>query len=104
VFINQTRSLLSKLALDYDLRLCTSLDVSQIQNLLPTLTASLKTSQASEMIVGTGAVISVLPESELGKQIAKEKYGLESTALVPPPRLSRAWRADGRERGRGISA
>jgi len=70
------------MALDYDLRVCTSLDVSQIRNLLPTLAAGLKTSQASGTIVGTGVVISVSPESELGKQITKENYGLESTALV----------------------
>src|SRR6516225_10172768 len=37
-----------------------------------------------------------------GKQITKERYGLESTALIPPPCLSRAWRGDGRERARAF--
>ena len=70
------------MAFDYDLSLCASLDTSQIQDLLPTLTLGLKTSPDSGTIVGAGVVISVLPETELGRQITKEDYGLEPTVRV----------------------
>ncbi|MBV8572526.1 MAG: hypothetical protein JO319_18050 [Acidobacteriaceae bacterium] len=84
------------MAIDYELRLCTRLDTAQIPNLLTKLAPGLETGQDPGTVLGTGVVISVLPESDLGKQITKEKYGLASNLRVH----FRLDKFDGFEQGR----
>ena len=70
------------MSLDYDLRLCTNLNVQQIQDLVLKLARDVQTSETPGILVGPGVTISALPESEIGKAITAENYGLKPTVEI----------------------